>query len=281
MQLETQMKFRKIARVTSLLALVLAASSARSVSGANPEDGSRTPQGEKGEQAERVASSEPTRFVLVPSGPKAVVTNAEGVVLGNIQDHVVETKSGRVLQVVLETSGQGVAKRLTAIPFGQFVWEGAAGKLVLPMTPEQISALPEFDRKRLEQPVEAAEAAAGKALAVREILASHLQGREVKAGEQLIGRLTELVLEPERGTLALVLVGQPTVDAPRDSAQLVLPWQALTRDEDGAFLVAKQPSELSAAPKLAKDELRELERAEFLKTIYDFYGVELPRPSQD
>ncbi len=253
------MKLTTIALVPSAFAAILLCASATRAPA--PQEPGQTVEAER----------EAPRFVRVTPGAKMLVTNGEGAVLGAIADHVVDARSGRVRDIVIET--KGAAKRLVAVPYAQFAWKKDASAPALSMSPELLASLPEFDRKKLE--IDALEAAAaGMREPPREVLASRLQGRAVAGREQPLGKISELLLEPGRGTISLVLVS-PGADAPREGTGLVVPWQALARDETGALeLVAGANGQPSEAPKVTA--LAELEDVDFLKTVYAFYGLELP-----
>jgi sporulation protein YlmC with PRC-barrel domain len=265
--------------VTSLpfLAVLLAATP-----DAQRKDARPIPAGGQGQQEAEVEQGPP--FLPADTGPKAVLSGADGQPLATIQDHVVDRRSGQVLFVVLEGSQPEAKGRRALLPYGQLQYDAKERRLLLPLTPAELAQLPEFDPKALQSlgatgstPPEKPRQDPGQQEPVpqepvRNLLASQIARSAVQARGERLGSIDTLLLEPRRGTIALVLV-QRTPSPAQGKGALVVPWQVLSRDAEGRFGLDLGLAELEQAPALEKSELAKLADEQLLEAIRRFHKL--------
>jgi len=205
------------------------------------------------------------------TGAQAILHDPEGRPLGTIRDHVVKLRDGRVLSVVVRTD----TEHDVLVPWSELKWSQERGELILPATAQQLAALPAFEPGALqelgtapgEEPLDDGE--------VRNALGSELVRREVSARDGQLDPVQGLLLEPARGTVALLLL------APGAAAkeQLPVPWQALRFQPRTGFRLDRNLAEMEEAPRLDPRELPALKR-ERVESIFRFYHVPLPELRQ-
>src|SRR5690606_9778553 len=95
-----------------------------------------------------------TGFQLVPSENAigAEVVNPEGEELGELQDLVVDTNTGRITHGVVSHGGVlGIGGTNVAVPWQGFRWDQQEGRFLVQMTQDRLEQMPEFDRNQLQQ----------------------------------------------------------------------------------------------------------------------------------
>ena len=222
-------------------------------------------------------------FSTLRLGATATVLDTAGNRLGSARNHVIDRKSGRVLAIVLETGVAGsTGHRTVAVPFASFAWDMEKHDLVLPMQTAELAALPEFDASAIAtfdappaseaKPIEASAndqpdgAPAGSTRPRNLASASILEINVLGAGERF-GQVTELILDPQRGEIAFLVVqgGVPSAHGLR----YVIPWAAVEWEATpnaevgaGTFTIPMSAPELAEAPKLESGGIRILEKPE-------------------
>lgn len=156
-------------------------------------------------------------FVPAERGPSAVVRGADGRTLGWTRDQVVDRASGRVTHVILETA----AGRTVAVAATRFAWDPQKKELWLAAGPAELSESPVFDPaelQRLEGPAwnvagvfQAGRIPSTSSDSSHSVLASDLVQRPVTVDGRVVGAVESLLLDPQRGEVAFVLL------APRSS----------------------------------------------------------------
>jgi len=258
-------------------------------------------QSYQGEQSEK-RDHEKTKLHIV--GHDAIIgapvinehEGTSGKKLGTISDLVLDARKGRVLYAVLDSdSTTGADRRRTPIHWKSLEYNAKKSMFTLAMTSNAVKRLPEFDSKtlqRLGRDVSATDATkqrkgdvgrdAAKWTRPSLVLVSKIAGCAVLADKDKLGSGDTLFLEPKSGCAAFLTV--QTAPPPQGKTDYVVPWAALRFVE----AKGKQPMQLQlgrpkgalkAAPKLG-DEHADVNKAEFRKKVYEFYGVERPAYEQ-
>lgn len=248
-------------------------------------------------------------FAHVEFGPRAVVNDEQGQALGILKDIVIDRKSGDTLFHVVEVQGDAGAKAVL-VPFERFTWSKEKHDFVLRASKTELANLPVFEPEQLQtlrgSGVRAPELKTGDAggaprggtdgakepasqdeprdaamaKEVRNLLASEVSRAAVGGSNGAFGRITSLLIEQRSGEIAFVLVSN--AKEPSDGGEAhVVPWRALTRVEDGRFVIPMTIEELSGAPEISPGDVRSLSKEEILDEIYGYYHVPRPRPAAD
>lgn len=236
-------------RMRRELGFALALSLLPAVPALAQESGNADPaQGQRGEM------QLPT-YVKAPMGARTMVKNDQGQTLGVFRDHVVDPESGHVTHVAVGSGDRKGDARL--VPYGRFEWNEEKKTLVLPLTAEDLRALPAYDpadfraggtmeassptkperdaderdadeRRRGDQGEDGKRAGeagydrARHAISGR-IPASRLIRAKIHAGETVFATTSDLVLEPKSGAIAFVLARAEGAQ----SDPFIVPWGAL------------------------------------------------------
>jgi hypothetical protein len=217
-------------------------------------------------------------FVEVTIGPTAIVRTSEGLPIGTITDHLIERRSGSVASVAVRATE---LERTVRVPFDRFEWDAKARELRLSVDAEELGTMPDDSPDDTHAAASPAADAAGlphDVRAARELRTTAIDGSPVLAGNDHVGAVSGLVLEPGRGAIAFVLV-RPSAGDP-----LVVPWEALTWSggspkEPLRSMLALAPDRLADAPRLERGEVRTLEKLTTLKEIYEYYELPFTRRS--
>lgn len=235
-------------------------------------------------------------YVRAHTGPTAVVHDEAGASLGVVRDYLADRKSGQVLSVVVAVEREG-ATSAHLVPWKRFVWDPAKRELRLPMTAEELAALPVHEPGHVaghmgehmdghmggrEKDAEGPAGGMGREGAMhaempREVAATATVGTQLVAGRKPFASVSELLLETRTGALAFALA---TPTAP-DAEPYLIPWQAMTWESAGksekSHLRLSVPAEnLDTAPRLKVSNLKRLEDAGFLRSVYAFYELSPP-----
>jgi hypothetical protein len=239
----------------------------------------------EGVTPEQVVELRLPTYVKAPIGSKAIVMNADEQQLGVVHDHIIEKRSGKVLFIAVGAEKATDEDRL--VPYDRFTWDAKQKQLLLPMTADELRALPAYDRKTLGAVVEASapvkaddakEETPAKPKEQLNVASSAIFGSSVMAANEPFATVGELVLEPEHGTIAFVLASREATEG----GPFVLPWQtmkwqaALDTESVNHFAIAWSADKLSSAPQLKRGDLEPLMRAATLEEIFSFYGLEMP-----
>lgn len=274
---------RKTLTISALAATGFAAALSGQQQGSRPARAGLEPHG--GEKA-----AERPAFLALETGREAKFSNHAGEIVGYVHTHVVARKSGRVLYVVVQ--GEDDASR-RLVPYQRFRWNPERRIFELEVTPDELSSLPQFRPDEVQTLVDPTGEPAGGTRGAsarpgegktreagdqereeeakpRNVLSNEIEESPVKAGGAAVGTITELLLEPGRGTIPLVLVKPASAVEGR---AIVVPWAAMDRNADGTFELKRGAADLTGAPAIDSGELDTLSDPDTLKSIYRFYGV--------
>lgn len=252
-------------------------------------------------------------FVPAECGPSAVVRGADGRVLGWTRDRVVDSATGHVTHVVLQTA----AGRAVAVSAPRFAWDPQKKELWLAAGPAELSESSVFDPaelQRLEGPAwnvagvfQAGHIPSISSDSGHSVLASDLVQRPVTVDGRVIGAVDGLLLDPQRGEIAFVLLAPlsppvpPTHEPPPSGTARVpvasdepvgplptvealvvapaprcvpVPWSAFTPSSDGGTggggSLALESRRLASAPTVPAD-LHPLGNPDFVATVERFW----------
>jgi sporulation protein YlmC with PRC-barrel domain len=228
-------------------------------------------------------------LVRVELGPKAIVGNLQGEILGSIEDQVIDKQTGRVLFDVVRAADVQVLvppDRLTwNEEMHQFQFAGSSTDLegLQHFDPQALQTLGMGDARTAKPPTGAAEKEKGEAGAppkaetpppankeMKNLLASQVIGGDVVAETASFGKISDLLFDPKQQTIALVMI-QPTATSAPTAALPVAPWKALERDEGGRYVLSMTTADLASAPTLERTRIAEM-RQEDLAKIQRFYA---------
>lgn len=223
-------------------------------------------------------------FVKAQLGSREVVSKESDQRLGVVRDHVIDRRTGKILSIAVGTAREGGAMHL--VPFAEFSWNPEGQNLSLAKSLEELAAMPVFDPRTFraverigmtdgESAVgEAREAAAGQERL--NLITTAILGSQVASGDDSLGRVGELILNADRGTVAFVLAKKEAAGGD----PLVIPWQAVkyetALDGNGRFMVRIPGDDPANAPTLERADAKQLQDEETLTSIYGFYGVTPP-----
>jgi hypothetical protein len=231
-------------------------------------------------------------FLPIELGARVIVSDPAGKALGNVDEYVIDRKSGAVRSIALhltDTQGGELQVMTVLVPYADFVWKPKQRDFVLDSTPEELRSLPLYEPDKLgtsgaavdaSGEKDAADARDAQADVPTACVASKLLDSRVEGGTDEIGKVSGLALDAKRGTVAFVLAR-----AEQGADPYLIPWTATTwkptrantpDDPDGTFVVRKTAEELEQAPRLAKGDLGSLKK-ELLAEVYAFYGVVPPK----
>ena len=262
-----------------------------------PPQQQKPPQQDKPEvkptdPAQRGAVATAPLLVRVELGPKALVGNPQGEILGSINDQIIDKQTGRVLFDVVSAADVQVLvppDRLTwNAEMNQFQFAGSSTDLesMQPFEPQAVQSLGTGDARSAKPAPAGGAAEKDKAppkaetppLAdkeVKNLLASQVLGSDVVAETATFGKVTDLLLDPKQGTIALVLI-QPTATSAPTAALPVAPWKALERNEGGQFVIAMSSADLAGAPTLERTRIAELRQDDIAKFQRFYSGKAKP-----
>lgn len=262
------MKLTKYLSLAPALAILAASSLAQEGS---PVSGQSRPQAQELQRR---------TFVKASTGATAIVNDEEGQRLGVVRDHVIDLRSGRVLQVAVAVDDKGNQARL--VPYDRFSWSAEGQSLSLRMTADELGAMPVYDPGNLSaSDARASGGEGGKSLGAmkqgQKLASSGIRGSEVMARQEGFASVRELVLEPKLGTIAFVLASRPSAKAD----PLIIPWPAMTwkgAEEEGRghFALPMAIDALEDAPELEGGDPARLEDGKTLESIYRFYDLTPP-----
>lgn len=237
-------------------------------------------------------------FAKATTGPRAHVENDNGQRLGVVRDHILDRQTGKILFIAVGPA-QDEAATGHLVPYGRFAWSAEERRLRLPMTLEALEALPVYDPDNIPPLDEHGLASGGGdaspegrpltetleagARRVRTSLStSVVRGSRILAMRDAFAEVTELVLEPKRGTIAFVLASTDNIE----EHPYVIPWRALTwkvQDEtiEGIITLPIGADELMEGPRLERGDTMYLENRSVLEGIYAFYKLPLPLALQE
>jgi sporulation protein YlmC with PRC-barrel domain len=263
----------KLDRSTLLLPVLAALAAAPALSQSDEPDGTPTPTEDK------------LVFAKLELGGTAVIQHTDGTRLGVPRNHVIDRRTGRVAAIVIELGFEGdEGHKQVAVPYERFAWNMEERSLLLPMQPEELAVLPVFDPAMIQTVGArnaAVEAVSSDGAHVRNLASADLVGTELLGAEELFGAVTDLLLDPQRGQIAFLIVEGAVPSA--HGLRYVIPWTATEwkapTDPDsqrGSLLVPMTVAELAEAPKLERGSIRALEDPKTVAHIYRFYGIERP-----
>jgi hypothetical protein len=223
-------------------------------------------------------------FVRAPIGAQAALLDAEGARVGLFKDHVIDRLSGRITKCAVEIQAEGEAARTVALSFADLTWNALEHRLELHGTLESLVARPEFDAEKAHgrgQPIGAG--LEGDELP-KQLLASEIVSAACTVGEEEIGRIGDLLVNPKFGTVAFALVR--SVSRP-DEAPLLVPWSKMvwtaselqenrTGESRISFALSLSPDMLDAAPRLDRGDPRSLD-AKTLERVLAFWGMSIEK----
>ena len=274
-----------IASLGALLVLPLAAQQEKPPKPDKPTDPPivQQPAGQRG------AAVAAPLLVRVELGPKAIVGNTQGEILGSIEDQIVDKQTGRVLFDVVRAADVQVLvppDRLTwNEEMHQFQFAGSSTDLesLQQFDPQALQTLGMGDARTAKPPTGAAEKEKGKEAPpkaetpppmekeTKNLLASQIIGGDVVAESASFGKITDLLLDAKQHTIALVMI-QPAATGSAPAQGLpVAPWKALERDDSGRYVIAMSTADLAGAPTLERTRIAEV-RQEDLAKMQRFYA---------
>jgi hypothetical protein len=233
-------------------------------------------------------------FVKASLGSNAAVYNDDEERLGIVRNHVIDRRSGRVLFVGV-TATQGDSSRQRLVPYARFTWDVDSERLLLSMTADELTALPEVDATHLEftgrvgltgaegdfaQDEEDSSEPLAAAFPREQpnLDSAHILGSEIVAEVDTFASVSDLILEPSQGTIAFVLARGHLADG----NLYVIPWGALTwkagetAEQQGRFTLESGGQDLSNAPTLRGGDPKDLAQREIRESIYEFYDLTPP-----
>ncbi len=175
------------------------------------------------------------------------VTDRNGESLGKINDLVIDTHSGKVVYGVVSSGGiLGVGDQLRAIPFAALRQDMSSGQEQMRVdidqarwgqapafTKEQVASLSndlrgqEISRFYGQPPAEIPQRKTGSGSPGFQplVLASELMGREIRSGEQTVGKVEDVIVQPQSGTAAALL--DPSDDFAGTDQKYLVPFSKL------------------------------------------------------
>jgi sporulation protein YlmC with PRC-barrel domain len=246
--------------------------------------------------AQRGAVATAPVLVRVELGPKALVGNTQGEILGSINDQIIDKQTGRVLFDVVAAADKQVLvppdRLMWNAEMNQFQFAGSSTDLesLQPFEPQALQTLgtgdaraakpvpaagaSEKDKPKGETPPKA-ETPPPAEKEVKNLLASQVIGGDVVAESATFGKITDLLMDPKQGTIALVLI-QPASTSTPTAALPVAPWKALERDEAGRFVISMSAADLAGAPTLERTRISELRQDDVAKFQRFYSGKAKP-----
>jgi hypothetical protein len=220
------------------------------------------------------------------------LADASGAIIGTIQDHVIDSASGRLVSVVVNLRLQPEGSKSVLVPFTRCEWDDAEKRLVARASAAELATLPEHSQDKAKPDRGEARPAGADTRLPREVSSSQLLACKVKAKDDDLGRAQGLLMDPEHGTIALVLV--TTSDSPSlrpDVELLPVPWKAMkfrlepgvttpderapdAQTEQGCLVLSKPKAELASAPRIKGGDPSVLQDAGLYGEIHRFYGID-------
>ena len=256
-------------------------------------------------------TSEPATRVVQPSAErtpalvpcerliKAEIVGTDKKDIGEVNDLIVERKSGRVIYALAGQGGVlGVGEHVVVVPFSALFWNDQDRKLTLPMTRDRLGAAPKVtgdDWKTLTDTSRADEIAtyfnikAGmndsdpglhSQLAAAEwplLRVSEVRGKKLMSDDgRELGTVNDLVVDVSTGRIAFgVVTFGGTLGFGGD--KVPIPWPLFDVNKDGGLFAVKLDKEqVLAAPRLTEKDWAEFKDSKYAPRVYAHYGINAP-----
>ncbi len=188
------------------------------------------------------------------------VVGVNDVKLGQLDDFIVDSDSGKITYGVVSSAGmKGAGGGLRAVPFPAFVPELAEGRLRMRLNIEEAAwtKAPQFEKDQLgklsedlfredtyrhfglQPPI--------KTLPTNQrlMLVSETVGQEVRRGEQSIGRIENVIVHLDSHMAAALL--DPRDDFVGTDQKFILPFRSLGQDEKDQLSITLSPQDFTSA----------------------------------